>query len=84
MLILANTYRTIGYVLAGVLTVAFVIYLYLNYRQARPETGAEIRIDCTAFGSGSYSIPHSVEHLKFETKAKFILCIETGGMFQRL
>ena len=37
-----------------------------------------------AFGTGSYSIPHSVEHLKFETDAKFILAIETGGMFQRL
>lgn len=49
-----------------------------------PETGAEIRIDCTGFGSGSYTIPHSVEHLKFETDAKFILAIETGGMFQRL
>jgi len=48
------------------------------------ETGGELRIDCTAFGSGSYSIPSSVEHLKFETKAKFILAIETGGMFQRL
>ncbi|MEM7515978.1 MAG: DNA topoisomerase IV subunit A [Planctomycetota bacterium] len=48
------------------------------------ETGAPIRIDCTAFGTGSYSIPHSVEHLKFETDAKFILAIETGGMFQRL
>lgn len=48
------------------------------------ETGNEIRIDCTAFGSGSYSIPHSVEHLRFETNAKFILAIETGGMFQRL
>jgi DNA topoisomerase-6 subunit A len=48
------------------------------------ETGNPIRIDCTNFGSGSYSIPHSVEHLQFETKAKFILAIETGGMFQRL
>lgn len=48
------------------------------------ETGLPIRIDCTSFGSGSYSIPHSVEHLKFETEAKFILAIETGGMFQRL
>ncbi len=48
------------------------------------ETGDPIRIDCTAFGTGSYSIPHSVEHLKFETDAKFILAIETGGMFQRL
>lgn len=48
------------------------------------ETGNDLRIDCTAFGSGSYSIPHSVEHLRFETDAKFILAIETGGMFQRL
>jgi DNA topoisomerase-6 subunit A len=48
------------------------------------ETGNALRIDCTSFGSGSYSIPHSVEHLKFDTQAKFILAIETGGMFQRL
>ena len=48
------------------------------------ETGKIERIDCTRFGSGAYSIPSSVEHLSFETKAKFILCIETGGMFQRL
>ncbi|MFT5290021.1 MAG: DNA topoisomerase-6 subunit A [Planctomycetota bacterium] len=48
------------------------------------ETGKDLRIDCTGFGSGSYSIPHSVEHLKFETEAKFVLVIETGGMFQRL
>ncbi|MEZ6005629.1 MAG: DNA topoisomerase IV subunit A [Planctomycetota bacterium] len=47
-------------------------------------TGAEIRIDCTAMGTGAYTIPSSVEHLKFETKAKFILAIETGGMFHRL
>jgi len=49
-----------------------------------PETGKEVRIDCQGFGTGSYSIPHSVEHLKFETDAKFVLAIETGGMFQRL
>ena len=49
-----------------------------------PDTGKSIRIDCTGFGSGAYSIPHSVEQLKFETKAKFVLAIETGGMFQRL
>ena len=48
------------------------------------ETGNDIEIDCTGFGSGSYSIPHSVEHLKFKTDAKFVLVIETGGMFQRL
>ena len=49
-----------------------------------PDTGKEIRIDCTKFGSGAYSIPSSVEELKFETEAKFILAIETAGMFQRL
>jgi len=48
------------------------------------DTQKPLKIDCTGFGSGAYSIPISVEHLKFETKAKFILCIETAGMFQRL
>ena len=48
------------------------------------ETGKPLRIDCTKFGSGAYSIPISVEHLKFETDAEFILVIETAGMFQRL
>ncbi len=49
-----------------------------------PVSGQPIRIDCTKFGTGAYTIPHSVEHLQFETKAKFVLAIETGGMFQRL
>jgi DNA topoisomerase-6 subunit A len=48
------------------------------------DTGKVERIDCTRFGSGAYSIPSLVEHLSFDTDAKFILCIETGGMFQRL
>lgn len=48
------------------------------------DTNKELRIDCTKFGSGAYSIPISVEHLRFETNAKFILAIETAGMFQRL
>ena len=48
------------------------------------ESGKTERIDCTRFGSGAYSIPSLVEHLTFETKARFVLCIETGGMFQRL
>ncbi len=48
------------------------------------ETGEVERIDCTRFGSGAYSIPSSVEQLGFETEAKFVLAIETGGMFQRL
>ena len=48
------------------------------------DSGKELRIDCTKFGSGAYSIPSTVEHLKFDTDAKFILAIETAGMFQRL
>ncbi len=49
-----------------------------------PHTGKVERIDCTRFGSGAYSIPSQTEQLSFETKAKFILAIETGGIFQRL
>jgi len=48
------------------------------------DTGKQLRIDCTKFGSGAYSIPISVEQLAFETNADFILVIETAGMFQRL
>jgi DNA topoisomerase-6 subunit A len=48
------------------------------------DTGKVLRIDCTRFGTGAYSIPITVEHLQFETKADFILVIETAGMFQRL
>jgi DNA topoisomerase VI subunit A len=48
------------------------------------DSGKMLRIDCTKFGSGAYSIPISVETLDFETRASFILVIETAGMFQRL
>ncbi len=48
------------------------------------ETGRRIEIDCTNFGSGAYSVPSWVEHLEFRSKAKFIMAIETHGMFQRL
>jgi DNA topoisomerase-6 subunit A len=48
------------------------------------DTGRKIKIDCTRFGSGAYSIPISVEELQFQTNAAFILAIETAGMFQRL
>ena len=48
------------------------------------ETGEVERIDCTRFGSGAYSIPSNVELLSFQTDAKFVLAIETGGVFQRL
>lgn len=49
-----------------------------------PGSARRIEIDCTRFGSGSYAIPSSVEHLEFRTKAEFILAIETSGMFERL
>ena len=48
------------------------------------DTGDELAIDCTRFGSGAYSIPASVEHLHFTSDASFVLAIETAGMFQRL
>ena len=46
--------------------------------------GNKIKINCTKFGSGAYSIPTEVEELQFESQAKFVLAIETAGMFQRL
>jgi len=50
----------------------------------KDETGKPLKIDCTKMGSGAYSIPTTVEHLKFTTNAKFILAIETKGTFERL
>lgn len=47
-------------------------------------SGKKLKIDCTRFGSGAYSIPTDVEGLQFHSEAKFILAIETAGMFQRL
>jgi DNA topoisomerase-6 subunit A len=47
-------------------------------------TGATVEVDCSNLGSGAYSIPRSAEHLSFRTDARFVLVIETGGMFQRL
>lgn len=47
-------------------------------------TGRIQEIDCTKFGSGAYGIPSAVDDLGFRTKARFILAIETGGIFERL
>jgi DNA topoisomerase-6 subunit A len=47
-------------------------------------TKKTIEIDCTRFGSGAYSVPTVVEELKFRTGARFILAVETKGMFERL
>ena len=49
-----------------------------------PDTGADMEVDCTKFASGAYSIPNKVDEFRFRTNAKFILAIETAGMFQRL
>lgn len=56
----------------------------LTVIDSHPLTGAEIEVDCRNLGTGAYSIPRSVEHLRFRTQAEFVLVIETGGMFQRL
>ncbi|MFQ5621425.1 MAG: DNA topoisomerase VI [Candidatus Nanoarchaeia archaeon] len=56
----------------------------LKIIETDPETGEKIEVDCAKFASGAYSVPNQVEHLQFKTKAKFVLAIETAGMFQRL
>lgn len=49
-----------------------------------PASGKEIRIDCTKLGTGAWSVPSRVEHLRFESNAKFLLAVETSSLFQRL
>ncbi len=49
-----------------------------------PASGKDIKIDCTKLGTGAWSIPSRVEHLRFQSKAKLILAIETASLFQRL
>ncbi|MFT5125520.1 MAG: DNA topoisomerase-6 subunit A [Kiritimatiellia bacterium] len=49
-----------------------------------PATGKDVKIDCANMGSGAWSVPSRVEHLKFQTKAKFVLVVETASLFQRL
>lgn len=49
-----------------------------------PTTGEVVKINCAKLGTGAWSIPSRVEHLKFESDAKFILVIETSSLFQRL
>nr|MDJ0973980.1 hypothetical protein [Planctomycetota bacterium] len=57
---------------------------HLTVIDVDPQTGEEIVIDCSRLGSGSYTVPSLVEGLRFETDAKFVLAVETGGMYQRL
>jgi len=49
-----------------------------------PASGKDIKIDCTKLGTGAWSIPSRVEHLRFQSKARFVLVIETASLFQRL
>jgi DNA topoisomerase-6 subunit A len=49
-----------------------------------PVTGETVRINCAKLGSGAWSIPSRTEHLTFDTKAEFMLVIETASLFQRL
>jgi len=49
-----------------------------------PVSGEIVRINCAKLGTGAWSIPSRVEHLRFDCKAKFILVIETTSLFQRL
>jgi len=49
-----------------------------------PATGEKIEIDCTRLGTGAWSIPSRVEHLAFQSTAKFVLVVETASLFQRL
>lgn len=49
-----------------------------------PLSGRPVRIRCDQLGTGAWSIPSRVEHLSFETTAKFVLVVETSSLFQRL
>ena len=49
-----------------------------------PGTGEAIKINCAKLGTGAWSIPSRVEHLEFQSKARFILVVETSSLFQRL
>jgi DNA topoisomerase-6 subunit A len=49
-----------------------------------PATGKTIDLDMTKMGTSGWTIPSRVEELKFKTKAKFILVVETTAIYQRL
>lgn len=43
-IVLANTARTVGYILAAVVILGFAVYWFANYRAARREVGSEIEL----------------------------------------
>jgi DNA topoisomerase-6 subunit A len=56
----------------------------LTVSDRNPSTGEVVTINCAKLGTGAWSIPSRVEHLQFESDARFILVIETASLFQRL
>jgi len=56
----------------------------LSVIDQNPVSGETVKVNCAKLGSGAWSIPSRVEQLEFESKAKFILVIETASLFQRL
>lgn len=57
---------------------------HLTVWDVNPATGKEVAINCANMGTGAWSVPSRVEHLRFDTKAKFVLVVETASLFQRL
>jgi DNA topoisomerase-6 subunit A len=49
-----------------------------------PGTDEDIEINCMRLGTGAWSIPSKVEHLRFACDADFVLVVETASLFQRL
>lgn len=56
----------------------------LKITDRNPITLNTVKIDCAALGSGAWSIPSRVEHILFDTRAAFVLVVETLSLFQRL
>jgi DNA topoisomerase VI subunit A len=56
----------------------------LTVVDTNPVTGEVVKVNCAKLGSGAWSIPSRVEHLRFESKASLVLVIETASLFQRL
>jgi mono/diheme cytochrome c family protein len=42
--VLASTQTNVGYVIAGVVVVGFLVFLFINIRKAKPEVGSEVEL----------------------------------------
>ena len=52
--------------------------------RARSDPRRVVQVDCRQLGQGSYAVPRTLVQVEFATDARYVLAIETGGMFQRL